>query len=176
MKKAVLTYGVISGMVLATLLIINCLIINKVGFDYSIYVGYAGMVLSFAIIYPGMVAYRNNAGGGYITYGRALAIGLLITVIACLFYVAAWAVIYHSFMPDFLDRDTAYMIGKMKANGTSAAELDKTMTEMNHYKELYKNPVSMCLLTYIEPTPVGIVMSLILAFAARKKRPVAIQG
>ena len=37
-------------------------------------------------------------------FGTAFGVGLLITLISCVFYVVTWEVIYFNFMPDFMDK------------------------------------------------------------------------
>src|ERR1700740_125559 len=95
MKKAVLKYGLISGVIMATLMFITTgMLHDRIGFDNGMYVGYAGMILAFLVIYPGMAYYRDNVGGGQISYGRALSIGLLIMAVSSVIYVIAWSIVY----------------------------------------------------------------------------------
>jgi len=174
MRKTVITYGLISGAIIAIMMIIGIgLFAKKSNFEGSMVVGYITMILAFLVIYPGMASYRDNIGGGTIKYGRALSIGLLITVISSICYVITWVIIYHTVFPDFMEKYAAYIINKMKEKGASATAIDKQMTELKHYKDMYKNPVTMCLLTFIEPLPVGIIISVIAAFIVRMKKKTA---
>ena len=172
MKKAVFKYGLISGAIAAVLMFITTgLLHDYIGFSTAGYlVGYAGMVLSFLIIYPGMKTDRDNTGNGQISYGRALSIGLLITAVSSVIYVFAWIIIYKTMMPDFWDKYAAYYISKMKTNGATEGAINAQMAMMQQYKDMYKNPVMMFLMTYIEPLPVGIIMSVICAFIVRMKK------
>ena len=122
-----------------------------------------------------MKSYRDTVGGGEIKYLRALSIGLLITAIASVFYSVTWMVVYHTIMPDFMDKYAAHAIDNLTKKGASATEISNKAAEMNQFKEMYKNPVTMFLLTFMEPMPVGIIMSLVLPLVVRmkKKRPIA---
>jgi small-conductance mechanosensitive channel len=170
MKKAVLNYGLISGAISAVLMVCVALLADKGNFEASMWIGYSCMVLAFLVIYPGMASYRDGAGGGTISYWRALSIGLLITAISCTCYVIAWIFVYHTMFPDFLEKYAAHVLEAMKKRGSSAAEMNKALEEMKHYREMYQNPVTMFLITFIEPLPVGILISLIAAFVVRMKK------
>jgi len=170
MKKAVIKYGLISGAISASMMLIVSLTLKNIGFDKGEILGYASMVLSFLVIYPGMIACRKQQPGEQISYLKALWVGLLITMISSVCYVITWVIAYHTIFPDFIDKYGAYMIDKLKQKGTPAAEINKRIAEMQQYKEMYKNPVIMCLLTFIEPLPVGIVISLVSAFIVRTKK------
>jgi hypothetical protein len=102
MKKTVLTFGLISGGILAALLFGMLLFIRNIGFDKAEIVGYAGMVLAFMLVFFGIRSYRENVSGGTITFGRALAVGILIMLIASACYVIAWEIVYFNFMHDFV--------------------------------------------------------------------------
>src|SRR4051812_29182104 len=107
MKKTVLTYGMISGAISALMLIgTTVLLFNKktddVDFSKSMYLGYASMILSFTLIYFAQASYRDHQGSGYISFGRAFSIGILIAIISSLCYVVAWLIVYYNFFPDFM--------------------------------------------------------------------------
>ena len=62
-----------------------------------------------------------------------------------------------------------HAINHAKANGISGADLDKQIAEMASYKEMYKNPAMVILLTYMEILPIGILVTLISALILKKK-------
>ena len=45
-------------------------------------------LMAFLMVYFGVKSYRDNVAGGRVTFGRALQVGLLITVLASACYVA----------------------------------------------------------------------------------------
>ena len=171
MRKIVIKYGLISGAISAGLMTATMLLMSNImDSDRGYIIGYACMLLAFLVIYFGMASYRDNVGGGQIKYGRALAIGLLITAISSVCYVIAWMILYKTMMPDFMDKYAAHAVERLKNSGASQAEIDKQVTMMNQYKEMYKNPVMVFFLTFIEPLPVGVIVSVISAFIVRMKR------
>ena len=173
MKKTVLKYGLISGGILGTLTAIItplCLQSGAKGWVYSQFVGYTAMVLSFLAIFFGIRAYRENEGGGTITFARALGVGVLIALVASALYVIGWQIAYYGFIPDFGDRFAAITLENMRANGATAEELAKATRQMEQFKVWYRNPVMNVLITFVEVFPAGLVVSLISAAILRKRR------
>ena len=173
MKKTVLIFGLISGAISAALMFGTIPFVDKIGFDRGVLVGYTAMILSFLMVFFGIRSYRDNIGGGRISFGRAFVVGILITLISCVCYVVAWEIIYHNFMPDFLDKYTAHIIDKAKAAGDTPQAIQAKVEEMKKLKELYDNPFINAAMTFTEPFPVGLIMTLVSALILRKKKPAA---
>ena len=129
------------------------------------------MVLSFLLIYFGVRSYRDNVGRGTVGFGRALAVGCLIGVVASLCYVATWEVMYFKFMPDFMTKYGAHELEKARAGGASEAALAQKKVELDEFEKMYKNPAINAAYTIIEPLPVALVVALISAgVLSRRKR------
>ncbi|MBX6330925.1 MAG: DUF4199 domain-containing protein, partial [Gemmatimonadaceae bacterium] len=90
MKKTVLTFGLLAGVVVSVLMCGSLLLADKIGSGHSLALGYAIMVASFLFIYFGIRSYRDTVLRGRISFGRAFACGILITLIATVCYVATW--------------------------------------------------------------------------------------
>jgi hypothetical protein len=169
MKKTVLTFGVISGVMISVLMDGSLLIANKIGNVHSMVLGYTIMVASFLLVYLGIRSYRDNDLAGQISFGRAFACGILITLITTVFYVATWEVIYFKFMPHFMDSYFAAQIHKAQSSGLDAATIAAKVADIQHYQQLYQNPFVNMAQTFIEPLPVGILITLISAAVLRRK-------
>lgn len=170
MKKNVLIYGLISGLIVAALMAVTLVIcINSNNFEGSIWLGYATMLIAFSMIFVGIKNYRDKYNGGIVSFGKAFKIGLLITLIASTIYVIAWLIEEHFFFPDFMDRYTAHQLDKLKASGISTTELADKTKELDQAKEMYKNPFFKILMTYAEILPVGLVVTLISSLILKRK-------
>jgi len=169
MKKTVLTFGLISGALCSLLMAATVPFADKIGFDRSEFLGYTVIVLSFLLVFFGIRSYRDSTGNGHITFGKAFGVGISITLITCIFYVVTWEVIYFNFLPDFMDKYGAYMIEKARAAGASAAAIQAQLEQLKKYKEMYDNPLINAAMTFIEPFPVGLLITLISAAVLRKK-------
>ena len=175
MKKTVLTFGLIAGLIISVLMDSSLLLADKIGSGHSMILGYTIMVASFLLIYFGIRSYRDNTLGGEISFGRALSCGILIALITSVCYVAMWEVLYFNFMPDFMDNYGAHTIEKLKASGASPEAVQVQVQKLKEFKEQYKNPLFNSLMTFIEPFPVGLGITLLSAAVLRKKaqsRPV----
>lgn len=169
MKKTILTFGLISGALSATLMIANLLFSDRIGLSHSLFLGYTILVLSFLMVYFGIRSYRDNVGGGHITFGKALIIGMAITLISCVCYVLAWEVLYFNFMPDFMDKYGAQILQKMQASGASAAAIQAKAKELADFKVKYQNLLFNSAMTFIEPFPVGLIITLASAVILRRR-------
>lgn len=171
MKKTVWKFGLISGVLLSAMMAATIPFQDEAGFDHSLTVGYATMVLSFLLIYFGVRSYRDNVGGGVVGFRRALAVGALIGLISSVCYVATWEVMYFKFMPDFLTRYGARELEKARAAGASEAALAQRKVELDEFEKMYQNPAMNAAFTILEPLPVALVVALVSAgVLSRRKR------
>ena len=169
MKKIVLTFGLIGGVIVSVLMLGTVPFAQQIGFDRAIYVGYTTMVLSFMMVFFGIRSYRENVGGGTITFGRAFAVGALITLITSVFYVLTWQVMYFTLMPNFANEYGAYLVEKMRAAGDSQQLIDAKLEEIKYFKQLLDNPLTNSAITFIEPIPVGLLITLVSSLILRRK-------
>ncbi len=167
MKKTILTFGLISGAIISVLMCATVPFADRIGHSYL--VGYTTMILAFLLVYFGIRSYRDNFGDGHISFGKAFVIGISITLISTLCYVVTWEIIYFKFMPDFMDKYGAAAIQKLQASGASAAAIQAKVQEVQRYKALEDNPLTNAALTFLEPFPVGLIITLVSAAILRRK-------
>ena len=172
MKKIVLTFGLLSGLVSAVLMTANMFFLDDIGFDRGLYVGYTVIVISFLFVYFGIRSYRDNVLGGRISFAKGFQAGILITLISCLCYVGAWLFTYKQFFPDFADKYAAYIVADKRASGASQAEIDSTIQQGEDMKQMLANPLINAAVTFTEPFPVGLLVTLISAAILRKQEAV----
>ena len=173
MKKTVLTFGLISGLMISVLMGGSLLLADTIGYGHSMALGYTIMVASFLLIYFGVRSYRDNVLGGQISFGRAFGCGMLIALITTVCYVAMWEVLYFNFMPHFMDGYFAAQIHKVQASGLDPAAVAAQVAAIQRSQQLYQNPLVNMAYTFMEPLPVGLVVALISAAMLRRKAPAA---
>jgi Protein of unknown function (DUF4199) len=177
MKKTVLTFGLISGGILAGMMAITLPLTfcgnGVLSFEHSELLGYTSMFLAFLLVFFGIRSYRENASGGTITFGRAFKVGLLITLITCAMYVITWEIVYYGFIPDFAEKYAAHTIADMQKSGATAAAIAETKQKMADFAVWYRNPLLNIGMTFLEVFPVGLIMTLISAAILRRKPELA---
>jgi hypothetical protein len=177
MKKIVLTFGLIAGVIISVLMDGSLLLANKIGTGHnSMLLGYTMMVASFMLVYFGIRSYRDNNLAGQISFGRAFTCGILITLITTVFYVVSWEIIYFNFVPHFMDSYWAAQIHKVQARGFDPATTAAKIAEIQHSQQLYQNPFVNMAYTFIEPLPVGLIITLVSAGILRRKATVQPNG
>ena len=173
MKKTIFTYGAISGLIIATFMVISTAIIcGNPDSDYgteSMIIGFAGIALAFSLIFFGTKNYRDKLNNGVITFGQAFKVGILIALISSTIYVLVWLVDYYCFFPDFIEQYSAKMLKAAK----TTEEVQKINEELSFTKEAYKTPIGIILLTYAEIFPWGLLFTLISAFVFKRKAKVS---
>lgn len=171
MRKIVVTFGLIAAALLSVMMVITFLPGTGVDFDNGAIIGYTTMVVAFLMTYFGIRSYRDNVAGGAIRFGKAFKVGFLIMLIGVAGYVATWEVIYYGFKPDFAEKYAAHAVEQARASGKSETEVAAMQQKMDEFAESYRNPVVNVAYTTLEPLPVGLVLTLVSAYAlSRKKR------
>ena len=170
MKKTVLTFGLLAGGVLSVMLAITMPFIEAIGFDKGEVIGYSSMVAAFLLIFFGVRSYRDHLPGGTVRFGQAFAAGALMTVVAALCYVVTWEVLRPRFAPDFMAKYQAHLIEQARADGDSEEAVAQLKAEMDQFAAWYENPFIRMALTFVEPLPVGLIVSLVSAGILSRRR------
>jgi len=166
MKRNVIVFGLISGLIITAFMVYGTMMCyNNADFDMSMAIGYASMIVAFSFIFVGVKNFRDKYNGGVISFGKAFKVGFYISLVASTMYVVVWLIEYYVFMPDFMEKYTAYVLEKEAAGGS----VETSAADMEMYKEWYKNPLFVILLTYSEVLPVGLIISLISALILKRK-------
>lgn len=170
MKKSILTFGLISGVLSSVMMCATLPLLRDMNHgEKGMVVGYTTIVLSFLLVYFGIRSYRDNLGGGGLTFGRGFAIGICITLISCVFYVVTWEILYFNFMHGFMDSYFARLVEKAQSGPGTPEAIQAKIAAIRHSQQLYQNPLVNALYTFIEPFPVGLCITLISAAILRRK-------
>ena len=165
MKKTILTFGLVIGLLLT---IHAIYMVNKIyadpNFQGNDIIGYTKLIVMFSLIYFGVRNYRDNYLDGKINFLQALKKGALICLIASTVYTVLCLIYYYVFTPDWLEVFTEHVI-----RNSPADQVEAVTAQMTQFKEWYKNPFFAILITYMEVLPIGMVVALVSAIFVRKK-------
>lgn len=167
--RYILIYGCLSGLVIILTIMAGVLFAKGSFFNSEVF-GYLVMLVALSFIFAGVKRYRDIERGGVIGFGRALAIGLRIAVVASIIYVGVWEIYLASTDYAFMGEYTAAVIRKAEVGGMKPEALAALRTEMASYVEIYKNPLSRMAMTFIEIFPVGLLVSLVSAAILRNPK------
>lgn len=167
MKRAVLIYGVIAGLISCTGFL---LLGQSMDFDKGMIYGFGSMIIAFSLIFVAVKNYRDKQNNGIITFGKAFQLGLLVAFIASTIYVFVWLYSLNYLFTDFPEKYSSYVVAQAKAAGATSAEVNAKIAEMQQFKQSYKNTVVVILYTYLEILPIGIIISLITAAFLKRKQ------
>src|SRR5574341_2222662 len=121
MRKVTLTFGLLAGVIVSVFMVIIMGLCEngKINLDKSDFIGYGSMVVALSMIFFGIKSYRDNYQNGAIKFWKGLQVGMLITLVASLMYVATWEAFYQ-IQPDvfasFMDKYAAHQVNQMKEN------------------------------------------------------------
>jgi len=167
MKKFILRYGLLSLIFSAAIFLIMLVIGKGLSFKTQEVLGYVSIITSLSFVFFGIKQFRDKENGGVISFGKALGMGMLITLFVALGF-AIIDYIYTAYInPEFAQQYLEY----------SLSELDKTMSgdELIAAKESMKKQMESfgsafgALFMFVLVTVIGFIISLISSLFLQRK-------
>lgn len=169
MKKITIRYGLIGGLIITSLMVLTGLLFRD-NYDFSLgqLIRYASMIVALSTIFFGIRTYRDEVG--QITFLQGFKIGLIITLIASVFYVATW-MIYSSTAAgaEMMDAYFIHLEEKLENSGKSRDDINAELENLRSMMERYDHPVVKIGITFLEIFPVGLIISLVSALILRTR-------
>jgi len=174
MKKVVLTFGLFAGLIIAGLVWVTAILVDRgaIGFNRLEVVGYASMIIALSMVFFGIKSYRDNSAGGTMKFWKGVQVGALISVIAGILYwggAISYGVVNPGFDERFMKQFTELKVGKLQEQGAPQAQIDAAKAEVDMMAGLFKNPVLFFLVCMMEILPVGIIVTLVSSALLRRK-------
>jgi hypothetical protein len=166
MTRIMLTYGLISGLVI----ILASLVVMVTLGDGNLFTGYLIMLVGLTSILMGVKQHRDQALGGVIKFWPALMVGLGIAVVASLVYVMVWEIYLAATHYSFMDKYVAAMLRAKQAAGVTGAAYAKAVAEGEAMRAQYANPLYRLPETFLEIFPVGFLIALVSAGLLRNPK------
>lgn len=172
MWRTLLKYGVIAGVVAGGALLATVAAFRGLppSSGVGMALGFASMLVALSAVFVGIKHHRDTAGGGVIRFWPAFALGLGISAVAGLFYVAAWELCLVLMDQDFAAFFANSMVEGARSQGVDGAELERVIGEAKAFEAMYRNPLVRMPMTFVEIFPVGVLVSLVSALVLRNPR------
>lgn len=170
MIRPILTYGLISGVVIIAGIIGTTIMTGMAGHQASMWLGYLIMLVALSSILVGVKQYRDETLGGVIRFWPAFGMGLGIAVVAALAYVIIWEAYLAVTNYTFMDQMIQTTLAAERARGVTGEAYALKVEEMESMRRMYANPLLRMPMTFAEIFPVGLLVSLVTAALVRNPR------
>ena len=171
-----LVYGGIAGVIIIAAMIVGYAVSGGEGFGSSQAVGFLFMFIALSLIFIGVKKYRDQEMGGVIKFGKALLVGLSISLVAAIAYIISWEIYLAVTDYAFAEQYVEMVIAQWEAKGISGAELAEKTEMLNRSMANYDNPFYRIPITFTEIFPVALVISLVSAAILRNPKVLPARG
>jgi hypothetical protein len=169
MSKTIWKYGLLSALLAVGGMFVSIHFMDDPSGRRGEIFGYSALVLVAMLTFFGIRSYRDGAGGGKVSFGRAFGIGVLITLISSTCYVATWELLYFKLMPGLPDRAQACMIAHARSSSGPPEKVAERVRQAESFRTWYDKPWINAAATFVEQVPVGLVVTAISAAILRRK-------
>ncbi len=165
MKNTVLRYGIIGGLMMVVLGMINWYLCKPLGYMASQIGGYVFIILSLSTIYFGIRHYRDELLGGRIRFGQAFSTGLLIALIPSVFmffytmlFFKIWGAEFQRWAMDEFQKQM------------SAKEFALMQQQIEANRALYENLAFQGFIMFATVLLIGVVIALLSAMLLKRDK------
>ena len=155
MRRSILIYGTIAGFII----IVTNTISLEIGHGQA-WLGLLVMFIAFSTIFVAIKQYRDETLGGVISFAIALLLGLGISAIAGVVYVAIWELYLALTDYAFIEFYATSIVEARNLGGASESELGEVAAKAEQFRAQYSNPLYRLPVTFLEVFPAGLLVSL----------------
>lgn len=131
------------------------------------YFQWLGLVLMFVVLWLGTKAVREESDGKYLSYGKGVGSGVLISLYSGLMS-SVYSFIHFKFVnPEFADYQMTFLRTKWEAKGLSDVQMDQA----EKMTRAMMGPVAQAIMTPIFVVIIGLICSLIIAAILKRPAP-----
>ncbi len=167
MKRTIIRFGLYSTITICLLSFLIWALIGVTDDGMGEIIGYSSMVVSLLFVFFGIKHFRDKENNGIVGFGKALLIGVLISLMASIAFgildVIYVKFINPEFMTDYYDR----MFDQ--ARSLPAEEFEIRKTELESEKEMFSNPITHFFIMSMMVFVIGFIISLLSALILQRK-------
>ena len=159
--KETLNYGIIYGLITVVFSVLTYM------FDltFKTWIIWPSMLLGIIVLFFLLRSYRDHYNGGYITYGKSVGAGVIISIYAAIIRAVYVYVLYAFIDPGLMDKSIAMAEAKMAEKGLPEEAIEKAM-EM---QAKMMKPWFTSLMGIVNSVFYGLILSLIVSLFVMKK-------
>lgn len=168
MKKSIIRYSLYGSLTLTVLFVVGMAIGGSIDYSTSEVFGYASMVISLLFVFFGIKHFRDKENNGSVSFGKALLIGVLISlIVAVVFGIIDF--LYIKFInPDFMTDYYTHSVEQYKAT-LSESEFQTKLEQLESEKEMFMNPLVTFVVMTMTVFVLGFIISLISSLILQRK-------
>ena len=171
MKKTILRYGLYGASCICILFLLPWLIGENLSYSVLEIIGYVSIVVSLSFVFFGIRHFRDKINDGRVSFGKALVLGLAISLITALAF-GVLDVIYIKYInPDFTEEYYARNLAQLEET-LPAAEFEIKRAKMESEKELFSSPVMNFIIMSMTVFVIGFIISLLSAMILQRKKQI----
>ena len=164
--KSAMTFGLIIGLIIVIYSLLLYMTDNFV--SKNTILGLLQWVILAGGLYYGIKTYRDQHSEGYITYGRSLGLGVLISVFVGVIMGVFTYLLYTVIDPDLLEKTIKIAQEEMLKTGMSEQQVE-TASEM---QRTITSPTIMLFSSIFTFAFFGTIISLIVSIFTKKEKPI----
>jgi hypothetical protein len=169
MKKTVLKFGLFSAITSAIIFGLALILGKNLDFKVQEILGYLSIVISLTFVFFAIKHYRDQVNNGIITLGKALVIGLLISLFAAIAFGIVDAIYMKYINPDFTDQYLAYTLENLEKT-LPEEDFKIKKTEIESQMAAFSNPAMASFVMFTTVFMIGIIISLLSALILKKAK------
>ena len=168
MRKSVLKFGLLSSLTLVILFEIQFSLGDSLSYSNSEIFGYISIVLALLFIYFAIKNYKESINNGSVSFGKALVIGVLVSLLAGLTFGIINYIYVEVINPEFMTEYYNHMVEKAKYS-LSAAEFQIRLQDMEAEKALFSNSIISSLVMTATVLIIGFIIAGISGLILQRK-------
>lgn len=168
MNNTIIRYGFFASTTICILFLLSWFLGKDLDFDTQEIIGYASMIVSLSFIFFGIKHFRDRQNNGTITFGKAVLIGVLISLCTAITFGLLDVVYIKVINPDFLNEYYDASITQMEES-LSPEAFDRKLAELESQKQLFSNIWVNFLVMSMTVFFIGLIISLLSAMILKHK-------
>jgi len=171
MKNTILKYGVYAFITASVLFLGGFLLGKQLDLDFNTMAvfGYASMVLSLVFVYSGIKHFRDHVNDGKVTLGKAIVIGLLISLFSAIGFAIVDYIYTTSINPNFAVEYKDYTLAQLNEANLSVEELKAKTAELEASMDMMGSSGFMAFIMFATVMIIGFIISLISGLILQRK-------